>query len=160
MSYMFKKGSQFKTPADVAGKICHQLEENGGLTAKRLLDVSRPEEAPLHDEFLWDDTEAAEKYREHQAAHIIRCIVIAPENPKREPVRAFINVSDNNTMDTGRSYRSLNVVLQETTLRDQMLTQALKELRNFEVKYATLTELAHVFDAIHAVGDADWNRGS
>lgn len=157
---MFKKGSQFKTPADVAGKICHQLEENGGLTAKRLLDVSRPEEAPLHDEFLWDDTEAAEKYREHQAAHIIRCIVIAPENPKREPVRAFINVSDNNTMDTGRSYRSLNVVLQETTLRDQMLTQALKELRNFEVKYATLTELAHVFDAIHAVGDADWNRGS
>lgn len=160
MGYMFKKGSQFKTPADVAGKICHQLEENGGLTAKRLLDVSRPEEAPLHDEFLWDDTEAAEKYREHQAAHIIRCIVIAPENPKREPVRAFINVSDNNTMDTGRSYRSLNVVLQETTLRDQMLTQALKELRNFEVKYATLTELAHVFDAIHAVGDADWNRGS
>ena len=114
----------------------------------------------MHDEFLWDDTEAAEKYREHQAAHIIRCIVIAPENPKREPVRAFINVSDNNTMDTGRSYRSLIVVLQETTLRDQMLTQALKELRNFEVKYATLTELAHVFDAIHAVGDADWNRGS
>ena len=160
MGYMFKKGSQFKTPADVAGKICHQLEENGGLTAKRLLGVSRPEDAPLHDEFLWDDTEAAEKYREHQAAHIIRCIVITPETPKREPVRAFINVSDNNTMDTGRSYRSLNVVLQETTLRDQMLTQALKELRNFEVKYATLTELAHVFDAIHAVGDADWNRGS
>ena len=155
MGYMFKKGSQFKTPADVAGKICHQLEENGGLTAKRLLDVSRPEDAPLHDEFLWDDTEAAEKYREHQAAHIIRCIVITPETPKREPVRAFINVSDNNMMDTGRSYRSLDVVLQKTTLRDQMLTQALKELRNFETKYATMTELAHVFDAIHAVSGTD-----
>ncbi len=155
MGYMYKKGSGLKTPAEVTGSICQQLEENGGLTAKRLLDVSRPVDAPLHDEFLWDDTEAAEKYREHQAARIIRCIVVTPEVTKQEPVRAFINVTD-----VSRSYRSLDVVLQSTTLRDQMLEQALRDMRNFETKYATLSELAAVFEAIHTVGGMEQGGGT
>ena len=122
MQYSYKPGAQLKTPADIAGQVCQQLEESGGLTAKRLLDASRPVDAPLHNEFEWDDSEAAEKYREYQAAHIIRCIVVHPEAVANEPVRAFINVSGEN-----RSYRSLDVVLNTTTMREQMLGQALKD---------------------------------
>ncbi|MCC8068131.1 MAG: hypothetical protein LIO94_13695 [Clostridiales bacterium] len=144
MQYLYKPGAQIKTPAEIAGQVCQQLEESGGLTAKRLLDASRPVDAPLHDEFEWNDSEAAEKYREHQAAHIIRCIVVRPEQVEKEPVRAFVNVTDN-----ARSYRSLDVVLQKTNLREQMLGQALKDLRAFEQKYSTLSELADVFNAIH-----------
>lgn len=148
MQYSYKPGAQIKTPADVAGQVCQQLEENGGLTAKRLLDASRPVDAPLRNEFEWDDSEAAEKYCEHQAAHIIRCIVVRPEAVAQEPVRAFVNVSDEQ-----RSYRSLDVVLQKTNLREQLLGQALKDLKAFEVKYSTLSELAEVFSAIHQLRD-------
>lgn len=148
MQYSYKPGAQIKTPAEVAGQAYQKLEESGGLTAKRLLDASRPAGAPLHDEFEWDDTEAAEKYREHQAAHIIRCIVVRPEAVAQEPVRAFVNVTDNE-----RSYRSLDVVLQKTNLREQLLGQALKDLKAFEVKYSTLSELAEVFKAIHQLQD-------
>ena len=148
MQYSYKSGAQLKVSADVAGQVCQELEESGGLTAKRLLDASRPVDAPLHDEFEWDDTEAAEKYREHQAAHIIRCIVVRPEAVAQEPVRAFVNVSEEQ-----RSYRSLDVVLQQTNLREQLLGQALKDLKAFEVKYSTLSELAEVFAAIHQLQD-------
>ena len=148
MQYSYKPGAQLKVSADVAGQVCQELEESGGLTAKRLLDASRPADAPLHDEFIWDDTEAAEKYREHQAAHIIRCIVVRPEAVAQEPVRAFVNVTGNE-----RSYRSLDVVLQQTNLREQLLGQALKDLKAFEVKYSTLSELADVFTAIHQLQD-------
>lgn len=149
MQYSYKPGAQLKVSADIAGQVCQHLEESGGLTAKRLLDASRPVDAPLHDEFEWDDSEAAEKYREHQAAHIIRCIVVRPEQVAKEPVRAFINVSDEK-----RSYRSLDVVLNTTNMREQMLGQALKDLKAFEVKYSTLSELAEVFEAIHQLQEA------
>lgn len=148
MQYSYKPGAQIKTPADVAGQVCQQLEESGGLTAKRLLDASRPVDAPLHNEFEWDNNEAAEKYREYQAAHIIRCIIVRPEPANKEPVRAFINIADEK-----RSYRSLDVVLNTTTMREQMLGQALKDLRAFEVKYSTLSELAEVFNAIHQLNE-------
>lgn len=148
MQYSYKPGAQLKTPAEVAGQVCQELEESGGLTAKRLLDASRPVDAPLHDEFEWDNSEAAEKYREYQAAHIIRCIIVRPEQVEKEPVRAFVNVTDN-----VRSYRSLDVVLQTTNLREQLLGQALKDLRAFEQKYSTLSELAEVFNAIHQFQD-------
>ncbi|MCD8197833.1 MAG: hypothetical protein LUE24_11830 [Lachnospiraceae bacterium] len=148
MQYSYKPGAQLKTPAEVAGQVCQELEESGGLTAKRLLDASRPVDAPLHDEFEWDNSEAAEKYREYQAAHIIRRIIVRPEQVEKEPVRAFVNVTDN-----VRSYRSLDVVLQTTNLREQLLGQALKDLRAFEQKYSTLSELAEVFNAIHQFQD-------
>lgn len=148
MKYLYKPGAQIKTPAEVAGQVCQELEASGGLTAKRLLDASRPVDAPLHEEFIWDDTEAAEKYREHQAAHIIRCIIVRPEAVSKEPVRAFVNVSDEQ-----RSYRSLDIVLQKTNLREQLLGQALKDLKAFEVKYSTLSELAEVFEAIHQLNE-------
>ena len=38
-NYAWKKGYPYKVPAQVAGEMCKQLEENGGLTAKKLVDA-------------------------------------------------------------------------------------------------------------------------
>ena len=51
MVYKKKDGARLKTDAQTVGEICEKLERNGGLTAKRLVDESRPEDAPLHKEF-------------------------------------------------------------------------------------------------------------
>jgi hypothetical protein len=63
MVYKWKDAARLKTDAQTAGEICEKLEKNGGLTAKRLADESRPEDAPLHKEFEWNDATAAEAYR-------------------------------------------------------------------------------------------------
>lgn len=142
MVYQWKKASCIHADAQTAGELFERLEQTGCLTARRLVDESRPEDAPLHSEFEWDDAVAAEAYREEQASHIIRSLVIQPEEQPTEVVRAFFRTTENKT------YESLSVILNDTRKTDALLEMALKELRAFQAKYSTLSRLAPVFDAI------------
>ena len=141
MVYQWKKASYIKADANVAGQMCEQLEQTVGLTAKSLLDANRPKEAPLHGEFEWDDSKAAEQYREQQARHIINCLCVKPEKSDQEPVRAFFTISQ-------PSYESISVILQSVEKHSSLLDLALKELNAFKAKYNTLTQLEPVFEAI------------
>ena len=145
MIYKCKDGARLKTDAQTVGEICEKLERNGGLTAKRLVDESRPEDAPLHKEFEWDDATAAEAYREEQARYIIRSIVIQPEPTKNDVVRAFFPVAEQ------KVFESLPVILSDAKKTSALLDMALRELKAFELKYATLSQLAPVFEAIKNV---------
>ena len=144
MTYEYKPQARIKAPAGIAGAICQQLERTGGLTPKRLLDASRDETAPLHKEFEWDDTVAAEGFREQQSAYIIRNIVVRVAEDQKKPVRAFFNVV--NADD--RAYQSLDVIIANPVLRNQLLDSALSELRALRDKYESLCELKPVFSAI------------
>ena len=59
--YVWAEGFQHKTDASVVAKVTTELEAKNMLTAHNLVDVSRPEDAPLHGEFEWNDEIAAEK---------------------------------------------------------------------------------------------------
>lgn len=62
--------------------------ERGELTPAAVVDASRPSDAPLHDRFEWDDSVAGERYREVQAAEIIRSVhVTLVTDTERGPVR-------------------------------------------------------------------------
>lgn len=134
MIYEWKPGTRHKVKADVAAAECKRLEADGRLTAKVLVDESRPEDAPLHSEFEWDDTVAADKFREHQARNIINAIVIVSE--ERKPVRQFFN------LDVSRSeYMSLDVILKKKETATALLDMAIRDLKVFQTKYGTLEEL-------------------
>ena len=90
MVYQWKEGARISFPAQIAGRVCAALEEQNALTAQRLVDESRPEDAPLHAAFEWNDTIAAEEWRKHTARHIINSLVIREE--AQAPVRAFFNI--------------------------------------------------------------------
>ena len=51
MVFQWKQGARIKADAQQAGILCSKLETEGRLTAKALLDESRAEGSPLHDEF-------------------------------------------------------------------------------------------------------------
>ena len=142
--YSFKKGSFIKADANVAGAMCEQLEKTIGLTPKNLLDANRAEDAPLHSCFEWNDGEAAEKYREQQARHIINCLCLKTEQKEAEPVRAFFNIEKT-------VYESTGVIIQQEDKRAALLRQALRELEAFQRKYNTLKELQPVFDAVEQI---------
>lgn len=77
-------------PQDVLQKaIDDHAENNGGKANKyRLLEECRDENHPLHRYVVWDDGEAAEKYRLEQAATFIRAariVTFLKESPS-EPV--------------------------------------------------------------------------
>lgn len=156
MVYQWKQGFRHSVSAQVAGEVCESLEQNGQLTAKRLVEVSRPVDAPLHPEFEWDDSVAAEQWREQQARCIINTIVIIHPPKKAQEmtlavektgtVRRFFNIESK----TG-NYESIDRILADDNKRMKLLNQALGDLENFRRKYAELTELEPVFEAVDAV---------
>lgn len=144
MVYEWKVKGVNKVDAQIAGEVCAELTNTVGLTTKTLLDASRPEDAPLHNEFEWVDSVAAEKYRETQASRIIRNIAVVTE--ETEPVKAYVTLE---TKIGERSYYEPTLeVIQEKDKREKLLDKAKWELNVFKHKYATLTELADVFRAI------------
>ena len=137
MVYQFKDGARIKADAQTVGDICESLEHNGGLTAKRLLDESRPEESPLHKEFEWDDATAAECYRESQAAYIIRHITVVTV-PSGEAPRAFHSVTVNGE---NKEYVSLNVIVSKPDLYKQLVEEAKKDFDAYRKKYSAIKAL-------------------
>lgn len=65
--------------ANIVGNVCERISKNGGLTASKLVDYSRPETAETHCLFDWNDEYAAEKWREYTARNVINHLTIKVE---------------------------------------------------------------------------------
>lgn len=148
MVYQWKSNSRIKVNADVAGQMCEQIEKEKGLTAQTLLDANRAEGTPLHNEFEWNDSIAAEEYRLQQARHIINCLCIKTESKKEQTVRAFFKISD------AESYENINVIISDEDKHQRLLQTALNELNAFKIKYRQLNELKPLFDVLDKVKEA------
>lgn len=146
MVYQWKDGARLNVDAQTAGEVCAELEAKNELTAKNLLEVSRPEQAPLHKAFEWDDETAAENWREQQARHIINSLVVNVDAPHVESVRCFFKVTQ-----TTPNYRSLQAILKEEDSARALLDNALRELETFRAKYFAIKELQGVISEIDKV---------
>lgn len=147
MVYQWKSGARIAADPQVAGNMCKRLELEGRLTAKDLLDENRPEDAPLHNEFEWNDGIAAENWREQQARNIINSLIICPE--KSEPVRGFFKIerADN-------KYQSVEAILQNEDSTQKLFDTACAELNAIKKKYASIQSLVTVWKAIDAIQQA------
>lgn len=141
MVYQWKSGARIRADAQLAGEMCMKLADEGRLTAKDLLDESRPVDAPLHDEFEWDDGLAAESWREHQARNIINSLLIVPE--KSEPVRGFFKIEQ-----AERNYHSVTAILSRKDTAQRLFDNAMRELVAFQRKYHALEQFNEVWQAI------------
>jgi hypothetical protein len=87
---------------------------NGELTAPLVVDEARPDDAPLHPAFEWNDEIAAELHREHQARTMIRSVEII-RNDETHP--SFVHVSSVGSYIPGEIIAQ-DVDLYETAWRD------------------------------------------
>lgn len=141
-TYKWAEGSRHKVDPNVAAKVTKELEEKGLLTAQALVNVSRDEDAPLHDEFEWNDDVAAEQYRLTQARGVIRhLVVVRPES--KTPERVFVNVHIEQP-----EYTTLRKALSIKSEREIVLERARRDATIFMEKYKSLEELAGVLDAM------------
>jgi hypothetical protein len=146
-AYTWKSGFHLKADAQKVGEQMARIEKKGPLTPSALVKANRREGTPLHDYFEWDDAIAADKYREVQASYVIRAIEITVKGCT-EPTRAYVSVS---AEGGGFSYINVEAALSMQPTRDEVLENALAELREFEKKYSGLMELASVIEAIRKV---------
>ena len=146
MIYKWKTASCIKTSAEIVGAELEKLEQTIGVTAKNLVEVSRDENAPLHKEFECDDSIAAEKYRENQASHIIRSIVIEkePETAEQKPVviRAYLQTGSD-------EYEHISIISNDEEKKSFVIHRALMELEWFRNKYETISEMGEIIESIN-----------
>lgn len=136
MIYKWKPGTRAKADPQIAGEVCEKLEREGRLTAEELVNVSRPKSAPLHNEFNWNDKEAAELFRQYQARTLIAHLVIAEEDTGKEPTRAFFCVSEATS-----NYDSVQVVIEDVDKLRLLRERALSELIAIQRRYSMIQEL-------------------
>lgn len=110
----------------------------GVLTPAAVVDDARPEDAPLHARFEWDDSVAGEQYRIVQARQLIRSVrVTVQPQPEASPVqvRVFHNVADE---DKPRKYVPLRVLMDDPESAQRVLRRAWDEWLQLKRKYADL----------------------
>ena len=119
-------------------------ERNGKLTPEIVVEEARPEGAPLHHRFEWDDSVAGEAYRRVQASELVRSVKIQlPDSPKgeRKYIRAFQSLHQ--TIDPERfGYVPTEEVVQDEMLTRILLKQLEREITDLKRKYGHLAEFA------------------
>lgn len=125
-------------------QICEDLFKHEGLIKpEALVEQARDPNSPIHHLFEWNDSDAADKYRIHQARQYISHVRIRFVGEQRAP--AYVNVRI--TMADGsheRGYAPLMHVMNNEELKQQALGRALQDLRTWETKYKNLEEISKI----------------
>ena len=154
--YSYRKGFNFKVSAQVVGETLEGLAKDGDLTSAKFLDASRPEDAPTHNLFEWDDSVAAERYRRQQATVAINSVEVQIVNEANASVisqAAFVNVISKAPAKAG-TYTPIEVALSDENMRSTLLLNALNDLKALRRKYNQLSELSDVFFEIKKIEQA------
>ena len=144
--YEWWDGYKREVDANIVGGVVEQLEaQYGEATRESFLEVSRPEDAPTHCLFEWDDSIAAEKWRLDQSRKIITNLrVVYLDNDKNDvKVPAFINTS---APKEKTSYESIEQALRDTSKREIILNRLRGELDAFIIRNQHIEELADLLE--------------
>lgn len=128
-----------------AQRVADEIGENS-ITPEQVLEKARNDEnSELHKCFEWNDSIASEKYRLIQARKIIINLAYVPKEKTDEPVRCFQITREKSVYMPTKQFLVNNDEYQD------LLKRAKVELESFKRRYATLSELETVFEAIESI---------
>ena len=135
-NYVYRQGAHIKgvDPSTACEELSRIHDKHDGLRNEDVLDESRPEEAPLHPIFEWDDSLAAEEWRKKQAGDVVRAVRIVQPEGHTEPVFIHVKVCD--------AYLKKEVVAKSPDLMDDAINASIKRLKEAEQSLATLKMIA------------------
>lgn len=142
-------------------EVYKELSRLGSFKPHDVVEVARDPSSPLHKYFEWNDGIAAEGYRLSQARSLVISVKI--ETPTG-PIRAFENI----TVNSSNYYVPISKIKKSSTLQEQVLENALRELTYWKAKYRSYENyFGPVFSAIAEVekkgaagGKKEKSRGS
>ena len=120
-----------------AQKVAEEILSIGEeATPRQIVDKASDNRTELHKCFTWNDKAAAEKWRLHEARHIVSCLVIRRDeaNADKPEIRYFHK-------NDGGGYKPAERVFRQADEYEKLLQCAYSELSAFKRKYANLQEL-------------------
>ena len=150
----WKKGYHAKIDAKVAYAELEKIRAEGEVTADTVVASAKPKNSPLHAAFEWNNSKAAGEFRKEQARRMVRSVEIVHVEAPDRPSRAYetkVVKSDPPTSHPKRVYTTVQEVLADPVARDELLLSAVRDALSYRKRYAMLSELATVIDAIESL---------
>lgn len=139
--FALRSGTRIKgADADTVGKTLAEINNKHGLlTGQLVVDESRPDEAPLHGCFEWNDEVAGELYRVDQARKIIKGVqVITEEHP--EPQAVYVHVPKDDIAEA--AYHPVEVVVARPDMYAAALSQLVGKMKQAQEAVTLLKKAA------------------
>lgn len=114
-------------------------DEHGCLTPALVVDVARDPAHPLHSRFEWDDSAAAEKWRQEQAGQLLR-VTFRPDPAKPSDLRAFVAVKGEESPTS--DYMPTADALADPFTRELVLRSMKRDWQIFQRRYKHMAEFA------------------
>lgn len=131
--------SDKKHDVQAIGEELEKLANRGELTAEKVVEEAKNANSPMHSWFEWDDTVAAQKYREHQARVLIGSIVIYHEPEKK--TRAFYVIKE----EKSPVYHHITEIRSDDLMKKRLAEQALKEMEVWAKRYEEIADYLGTF---------------
>ena len=153
MVYRWGDRRSYAVDPNVAGKVMEDLAAKEGLTAQNLVKASRPEDAPLHGCFEWDDRIAADHYRENQARHIITAIEVVRDEGRAEEKEKPVVIQAFHALRTDEveGYEHIETIMSDEEKKERLMQLAKRDMGIFKDKYSELKRLSKVFSAMDEI---------
>lgn len=155
--YRWKPGFSFKTDPEQAGKELERVAKKYGgcFSNQQLVDEEKPERAPIHSDFEWNDRRCGQLYRKAQAAKITRMNLrkskIGGKVIEHQTiVYAPVVMEDMETGDTYtiRARIPMLTAIEDPDQRSYLIEDTKKSLRQLRDKLERLHFLSGVIDEL------------
>lgn len=129
-----------------AQKCYEEIQSLGdSYTTAEIVELAKDKTTELHKCFDWNNREAAEKWRLHQARLICCSLTVkVQDSPERPAVSYRVIQHDREDM----AYKPVVLTVRNEEEYDRLLNQALAELNSFKLRYSKIVELQEVIDQI------------
>lgn len=132
------KAAKNADPQAIGEALWAIAERAGGeLTPATVVDAARDKYSSLHPHFEWDDTAAAEQWRQEQARALIRVVRVEDDEAEEGDTRAFLSIR---SVD-GVAYHPVGEVRRSLDMQLIVLRQAERDLAAFQRRYRELSEV-------------------
>jgi hypothetical protein len=164
--YRWRTGN-IRVAAEVAAAEIRRIQRwLGAITPEALVAAAREEDNPLHAAFEWDDSAAAERYRDVQARHMLRHLVVVYRKPDGEPLppqRYLVKLRHEagdtaETMDEDEVlatephvYVPVTTVMASEELAARYIRKALAEAVAWRLRHSAIAQFAEIFATIDRV---------
>ena len=129
----------------------NSLAENGLIRPHDIVAFAKDPKTALHRHFDWDNNIAGQKHRLHQARILVAQYRLVDNRGQATPVRALVSLKLDRYRREGGGYRTMQDVMADDNLKQNLLDDCLDELERTEEKYHSITELASVWREISKV---------
>lgn len=140
VKYVYREGARVPgVKPEVAARELAHIRKTHGKAASAVVDAARPDDAPLHPAFEWDDSLAGEQFRLIQARNLIRAIQVIRDDQPARSVYAYVPAAKG---EGEGEYEQIEVLAQQVDRFTLALADAMKFLRSAQDRVEELRTAA------------------